>query len=154
QSIYKRGRLPDMVAVRVIITASVAFAIVLFVVFVPVPINRVRGLALVQTRPEASSQVQLRRSAILMELNCQPGDKVTRGQVLARFRDPDLEDRISSFKTQRDIASQKVRALQPQLEKANSQGHQEEASKIHTELTESEKDRETAEGLLKAAEQT
>src|SRR5262249_41538291 len=90
QSIYKRGRLPDMSAVRVTITALVAFAIVAFLAFVPVPISRVRGLALVQTRPESSSQVQLRRSAILTELNVQPGDEVERGRVLARFRDPDL----------------------------------------------------------------
>ncbi|MBY0227987.1 MAG: hypothetical protein K2W96_01770 [Gemmataceae bacterium] len=115
KGIYKRGRLPEMKRARVLITGSVFAALLLFLFLVPVPISRVRGPALVQARPDATSSVPLRRSAILTELRFHPGDRVRKGQELARFRDPDLEEKLEEARTQRDNAQVQVTELGQQM---------------------------------------
>src|SRR5260370_26699493 len=57
KNIYKRGRLPDMKRWRVVTTASVVGAVVLFVCLVPLPINRVGGRGLVQPMPDATDKL-------------------------------------------------------------------------------------------------
>ena len=78
KNIYQRGRLPDMKRKRVLITSAAVAALVLILALVPMPISRIRGLAVVQPHPDASSQVVLKRSAILVRLKVQPGEEVTR----------------------------------------------------------------------------
>ena len=43
----------------------------------PMPISRIRGLAVVQAHPDASTQIVLKKSAILVRLKVQPGETVT-----------------------------------------------------------------------------
>ncbi len=120
KNIHKRGRLPDMKTVRVAITASVAFALVLFLAFVPIPISRIRGLALVQPHHDATSQVQLRRPAILTDVKVRPGDTVRKGEELARFRDYDLEDRLKAAELQHTTALKQRKLLETQREAVSS----------------------------------
>lgn len=114
QGIHKRGRLPDMKRTRVLMTTAVLTPVVLFLIFVPVPMSRLRGLALVQAIPENSSQISLRRTALLVELNVAPGDHVTKGQVLAVFRDPDLEEKIAQTRAEFQNASDYLKSLEKQ----------------------------------------
>jgi putative peptide zinc metalloprotease protein len=111
KSIHRRGRLPDMKRPRVLITTSVLVVVLLFVCFVPVPISRIRGLALVQAHPVHSSQIVLSRSALLERLYVRAGDKVTTGMLLASFSDPDLEEKISQALAERENARQYLRDL-------------------------------------------
>jgi len=115
QAIYKRGRLPDMKRVRVLITSTVVGAILLFLALVPVPISRIRGLALVQAHPDDSSQILLRRSAILRSLKVRPGDYVTKGEELAVFHDPELESKIAEATAELTVSETNLQYLQQQL---------------------------------------
>jgi putative peptide zinc metalloprotease protein len=94
-NIYRRGRLPDMKRARVLATSAVALAIIGFLCFVPVPISRIRGVGLVQPHPDATDVVMVRRSGYLVELKAHAGDHVKQGEVLAKFRDPELEDELT-----------------------------------------------------------
>jgi putative peptide zinc metalloprotease protein len=114
KNIVKRGRLPDMKRKRVLITAFVAFAIAMVLVLVPMPISRIRGLAVVQAHPDASTQIVLKKSAILVRLKVQPGEKVTRGQVLAEFRDMDNEEKLAAKRSERDSAQEYLQRLEEQ----------------------------------------
>ena len=141
KNIHKRGRLPEMKPVRVLITGSALFALLLFLALVPIPISRVRGPALVQARPGATSSLGLPRSAILLELRFQPGDKVRQGQELARFRDPDLEDRLVSAKEQVANLRYQVQELREQAAKVTDRTEKDRISREKT----------TAEGDLSRA---
>jgi multidrug efflux pump subunit AcrA (membrane-fusion protein) len=88
----------------------------LFVCFVPLPISRVRGAALVQPHPDATSQVGLRRNAILTEVKAGPGDRVKEGMVLATFRDDDLEQKLSAAQAEWQSAEGQRRLLEDQKE--------------------------------------
>jgi putative peptide zinc metalloprotease protein len=114
QSIHKRGRLPDMKRTRVMITSACVLALLLFLALVPVPISRIRGVALVQGDPDFSSQVTLKRTAILQELYAAPGARVRQGDQLAVFRDPELEDKLAQAKTELDSSVQQLDQLQAQ----------------------------------------
>lgn len=142
KNIYRRGRLPDMKRTRVLITLSV-FTVLLGVLFlVPVPISRVRGLALVQPPSDQTSSVPLRRTAVLREVKAQVGDQVVEGQVLAIFRDPDLEERTSAARTQLRTVSLQLRELEQQkshlpgsLTVAERQRYADEIAKVEAEET-------------------
>lgn len=114
RAIHRRGRLPDMKRLRVMVSTAALVAVILFLCFVPVPISRIRGLALVQAHPDSSSQISLKRSAILDQLKVAPGDQVSRGMVLAVFRDPDLEEKLAQAQAEWDNARVYVRQLREQ----------------------------------------
>jgi putative peptide zinc metalloprotease protein len=115
KNIYKRGRLPDMKRNRVLITSAVGLLILLFVFLVPVPISRVRGLALVQGDPAHSSSVHLRRSALLKESRFRPGDFVREREVLALFADPDLAEKLGAAETKWETALSQMQFLERQM---------------------------------------
>ncbi|MFO0845115.1 MAG: biotin/lipoyl-binding protein, partial [Gemmataceae bacterium] len=114
KGIHKRGRLPDMKRARVMVTSSVVAAVLLFLALVPVPISRLRGLALVQAEPEYSSQITLKRTALLQELKVAPGDHVAKGQVLAVFRDPDLEEKVAQSRAELQNSTDYLKSLERQ----------------------------------------
>jgi putative peptide zinc metalloprotease protein len=114
KGIHRRGRLPDMKRGRVMISAAVLAAIIGFLVLVPVPISRIRSLGLVQPHPDATSQVVLKRTAILDQLKVAPGDRVRQGHVLAVFRDPDLEDKLAAATFDHENATLQLKLLQEQ----------------------------------------
>jgi len=115
KSIYRRGRLPDMKRNRVMITSAVGLAVLLFLFLVPVPISRIRGLALVQGDPAHTSSVHLRRHALLKESRFRPGDFVREREVLATFEDPDLAEKLSAAETKLETALSQVRFLERQI---------------------------------------
>ncbi|NBO92204.1 MAG: hypothetical protein EBV06_07795 [Planctomycetia bacterium] len=148
KNIYKRGRLPDMKRVRVLITSGVFLALLAVVFLIPVPISRIRGLALVQSQSEASGAVPLRRAGILNELRFQAGDTVREKDVLATFRDPELEEKIASSRTQLETATRQARYLEKQ---ENEPGlGEEERFKLRQEAVRARSDEHRAEVQLES----
>ncbi len=128
KGIHRRGRLPDMKRSRVLISSTVLVLIFLFLAFVPVPISRLRGLALVQAHPEHSSQIVLRRTSLLSELKVAPGDHVTRGQILAVFRDPELEERVAQTRAELQNSVDYLKSLEKQKNDSNDPREQRQIS--------------------------
>jgi multidrug efflux pump subunit AcrA (membrane-fusion protein) len=121
KNIYRRGRLPDMKRWRVIATATVGAGLVLFIFLVPFPRTRVvRAVGLVEAHPEATSKVYLRFSSSLMdlngatltELNVRDGQKVEKGDVLAKFVNRDLDRKLATARSEQAAAEADLNAKQ------------------------------------------
>jgi len=112
KAIYRRGRLPDMKSWRVLASAAVVTALLLFVFLVPVPVSRIRGNALVQADPLATGKVYVRRDSILTKLNVRAGDFVEAGEVLAEFRDPELEGDLLKAEIEKKDAFERIKVLE------------------------------------------
>jgi putative peptide zinc metalloprotease protein len=151
KNVYKRGRLPDMKKTRVLITSGVALAILLVLCLVPVPISRVRGLALVQPRTEATGAVPLRRSARLEELRFQAGDTVREKEVLATFHDPDLAEKLAAARAQLETATRQGRYLRERLMETGLAP--EEKSKLSADESQVRGDETKADALLVSLKQ-
>jgi putative peptide zinc metalloprotease protein len=91
RNIYRRGRLPDMKRWRVMVTCTVVVGFVLFLFLVPVPLGRVRGVGLVQAQADYSSKLYVKQPGTLEKLFVRPGDKVKAGDVVAIFRNLEME---------------------------------------------------------------
>jgi multidrug efflux pump subunit AcrA (membrane-fusion protein) len=120
KNIHKRGRLPDMKRWRVLTSAAVLTAAVLFVCLVPVPVSRIRGVGLVQPQHDAMDHVFVRQPGTLKELYVRPGMEVRKGEKLAQFYNRDLEAELASAVTDRDVADQQVEYLEQQQQKAQA----------------------------------
>ena len=94
KAIYRRGRLPDMKKWRVLASAAVLTALILFACLVPVPASRIRGQAIVQADPAAAGKLYVRHDGILVKLNVRAGDKVNAGDVVAVFEDRELDNEL------------------------------------------------------------
>lgn len=147
KGIHRRGRLPDMKRNRVIVTSVVAGVVLVFLCFVPVPISRLRGLAIVQAHPEHSSQIVLKRTALLQKLLVKPGDRVTKDQELAVFRDPDLEEKLSQARAELENADETIRQLRTQKRETTVP---QERSRIDDQLITALGKQQTAEATLEA----
>ena len=93
KNIYKRGRLPDMKRWRVVASGVVVTAFILFLVCVPLPLNKVRGRGLVEPQPEHSVKMFVRYPGVLEKLNVRTGQHVEQGEELAVFRNLEVERR-------------------------------------------------------------
>jgi putative peptide zinc metalloprotease protein len=118
KNIHRRGRLPDMKRWRVVLSGSILVGLLLFVLLVPVPISRVRGVGLVQVVPEAQSKVYVRHPGTLERLRVRDGQEVKKGDVLAEFSNRDLEVELDMARTERDNAQRQVEELLRQRENA------------------------------------
>jgi putative peptide zinc metalloprotease protein len=90
KNIYRRGRLPDMKRWRVMVSSTVVIGAVLFVCLVPVPISRLRGVGLVEA-DQVVGKVFPRGRGILTDVHFRAGEEVHEGELMAEFRNPDLE---------------------------------------------------------------
>jgi putative peptide zinc metalloprotease protein len=132
KSIYKRGRVPDMKKWRVLASTTVLTGLILFACLVPVPVSRIRGPALVQSDPAATGKVYVQRDGILTKLNVRPGDHVEKGEVLAEFRDPDLEAKLHKAQIEFFDADWHYRWLHDKLRQTNDL---DEKNKITTKMS-------------------
>lgn len=116
KNLYKRGRLPDMKPQRVTISASVLTAVILFFFLVPLPVSRVREMALVQVPPSAAEHVHVQvPSSILKALHVDDGQTVPKDYVLAEFTNLEVENQLDETKTERDIKEAAYRAAEKML---------------------------------------
>jgi len=84
---------------RVALTTAVAVAAILVFFLVPLPVSRVRQVALVQPQPEASEKVFVEIPAILEKLHVRDGQEVREGDLLAEFRSLDMENKLQEAVT-------------------------------------------------------
>ncbi|HBI46371.1 MAG TPA: hypothetical protein DDY78_26495, partial [Planctomycetales bacterium] len=110
KNIYKRGRLPDMKRWRVVTTGVVVTAFVLFLVCVPLPLNKVRGKGLVEPQPEFSVKMFVRYPGVLEKLNVRTGQRVEQGEELAVFRNIEVERRRGEAATNEGAHQKKAHA--------------------------------------------
>ncbi len=151
KSIYKRGRFPDMKKWRVLASAAVLTALVLFACLVPVPVSRIRGSALILADPSATGKVYVRHDpgAILTKLNIRPGNYVTVGEVLAEFRDPELDADLLKAEIERDNAYDRKKTLQDKLRQTTEP---KDRDKLLTEMSKLENEYGTAKAQVQALE--
>ncbi len=149
KNIHRRGRLPDMKRWRVVTSSCVLIAVVLFVCLVPIPISRIRRVGLIQPHPDAMSQVVVRQGGKLADLKVQPGGAVKKGQVLAVFADPELENKLGAAREQVDGHKSHKRAL---LEKKDVVSDPKERTKIDRDVADLDGKVRTAEAELAGLE--
>jgi putative peptide zinc metalloprotease protein len=97
-NIYRRGRLPDMKRWRVIMSSCVVLAVLGFVFFVPVRINKVTGIGVIQAKPEAIETLHTQIPGVLDRLFVREGDEVKKGEEIARFVDVKVEQALAKAK--------------------------------------------------------
>jgi putative peptide zinc metalloprotease protein len=111
KNLHKRGRLPDMKSGRVTLSAiGLGTLIVLFFVL-PLPVSRVRQIALVQVQPTAVEKMIVYTPGILEQLYVKDGEAVKKEQILAVFRNLELENQLVDAQTQYDIADNQSQSL-------------------------------------------
>jgi putative peptide zinc metalloprotease protein len=106
KNIHKRGRLPDMKPARVTVSVCILLAVVLCFFLVPLPVSRVREKSLVELPAGSFEELPVpivmidRQEApvFLDKLEVHDGQHVTQGQVLATFRNDDLEAKIEALR--------------------------------------------------------
>ncbi len=118
KNLHRRGRLPDMKRWRVLTTSAVAAAILLFVCFVPVPIGRIRGQALVQALPDDSANVFVKSPGILEELKVRPGQHVEKGDELARFGNRERQTELDTYLAEAATYANQLVVLQREREES------------------------------------
>jgi hypothetical protein len=150
KNIHKRGRFPDMKRWRVVTSGAVLTAAVLFVCLVPVPVSRVRGVALVQPQPDAMDHVFVRQPGILKALYARPGAEVRKGEKLAEFINRDLDAELASAVTDREVANKEVVSLERQMQELNNDPT--ESGKLVIEIGKAKTRQQTAIGKVQGYE--
>jgi multidrug efflux pump subunit AcrA (membrane-fusion protein) len=121
--------------------AVVAVVVGLFF-FLPLPINRVRQVGVVQVHPDVREQVFVGHSGTLVELNVRDGQRVKEGFVLARLTNSDLAVELDAAETESRVYYRYVARLDVQY---NELKDPDEKAKIKSQSREYESKRKQAE---------
>jgi len=117
KNVRKRGRLPDMKPIRVVITTAIV-AVVLFVVFfIPMPVTRIREHGTVQVQPTYIAHVTVETPGILKTIYVKEGQTVNQGKILAEFINTALENQREKVASQIDSTAQILATYNDQLSK-------------------------------------
>jgi putative peptide zinc metalloprotease protein len=125
ESLYKRGRLPDMKRGRVWASVIVVAAFLMFVFLVPLPVSRVRDLALVDMEPQAMQKVFVKEPGTLEVIRVRDGQRVQKGDILAEFRNVDVDNEIGETESEIRIRMVQQNELGERLRSTSD--HQERA---------------------------
>ncbi|MCS6852260.1 MAG: biotin/lipoyl-binding protein [Gemmataceae bacterium] len=118
-NLHKRGRLPDMKPARVWTTCTILTLIVLFIFTVPLPVARVRETALIELKPEAVEKVFVPfPGGVLEHMPIRYGQYVEKGDILAQFRNIELENQLEEARSEYDIRTAQIAALRKQRDEA------------------------------------
>jgi putative peptide zinc metalloprotease protein len=147
KSLYKRGRVPDMKRWRVLTSAAVLTALVLFACLVPIPVSRIRGPALIQADPQEASKLYVHRDGILRHLYVRPGNYVQAGQLIAEFEDQELEADLIKADVEYREAVLRLKVLENRLQQTNED---KDKARIAREIGQMTTKREKAEAQQKA----
>ena len=108
KNIRQRGRLPDMKAKRVSITASLFASVIATVFLLPLPISRIVDTGLVAVDPQYAEPVGLIDPGHLEAIHAREGQKVRKGDALLTFGSRSLqeqrEDAFARWDEQRTVA--------------------------------------------------
>jgi putative peptide zinc metalloprotease protein len=100
KNLHRRGRLPDMKTGRAVVSGLIVGSVLIAFFVVPLPVSRVRQVGLVQLQDGAEHPVLLREDGRLEELKVQDGQFVHEGEVLARLRNRELEQKWDEAEAQ------------------------------------------------------
>lgn len=102
--------------VKVTLTTFVIVGLVLAAFVLPLPVGRVRQVALVQLQSEGQIAVPIRETAVLSQLYVRDGQYVEAGTVLAEFTSLDLSNKLSDEEAQCEIYQKQVNTVQRALQ--------------------------------------
>jgi putative peptide zinc metalloprotease protein len=150
KNIHKRGRLPDMKSVRVVITSAVVLAVVVAFFFLPLPyVSRVRQLGLVELQPGAVAKVSVLVPSTPEKIYVTEGQAVRKGAELAQFGSLALSEREFTFKAQKHEQDRLIEKLKGELRQVTGS----EESQIRQRLSEAIAQSKKVEGQLLGVEQ-
>lgn len=109
KNLARRGRLPDMKSIRVILTSIVGVSLVLGFFLVPLPVTRIRDYGIVQFHPDYISQMFVNTDAVLKKVHVKEGEQVVKGKILAEFENVELEKRHIEAKTAQHTKSELIK---------------------------------------------
>ncbi len=132
---------------RVTLTAIGLGTLVVLFFFLPLPVSRVRQVALVQVQPTAAGKMFVYTPGILHELEVRDGEHVKRDQLLAVFRNLELDTQFVDAKTQFDIADNQAHSLKL-LSLDQGGADPEEQSKLKLKITTALGERAKAESQM------
>lgn len=122
KNVQRRGRLPDMKPVRVAISAAVLLAALAAVFLIPLPL-RVRTLAIVQIDPAHTLKVETpEMGGFLSERLVQDGQRVRKGDIIARLENPNLEIDLKLNEKNQALRQEQVHALQADVFRTTAEG--------------------------------
>src|SRR5439155_9811861 len=145
KNIHKRGRLPDMKSVRVIVSATVLAAVLFVFFFVPLPVSRVRHSGLVQMQPGRFEHVHVEVPGKLEKVNVKEGQWVAAGTVLAEFSNLNLKNQEDDAKTRYDVKTKEIAWLSQQLLTASRNPNPKDVEKLKQDKSTAERDKLNAE---------
>lgn len=142
-----------MKPVRATVSAVFVAAVVLGFFLIPMPfVSRVRHVALVQVQPEYEVKVYAPLTGgLLEELHVKNGQRVQKGDLLAEFRDIELDSQLQEARTQYDIANEEVRALQRDIGETSQDPT--ERAKVEYKLTQQRAERDRWYRMIQVYEQ-
>lgn len=148
KNIHKRGRLPDMKSGRVTLSAIGLGTLIVLFFFLPLPVARVRQqYALLQVQPNHVEKMFLYEPGILDQLHVRDGQEVKKDQILAVFRNLDLDTKLIDAKTQYDIYDTQAESLK-RLAVEQGSADPDEQMRLQLKLANALGDRGKAESLV------
>jgi multidrug efflux pump subunit AcrA (membrane-fusion protein) len=142
-----------MKPLRVTVSLAVLGSLLLAAFLVPLPIGRVRQVvrfntdwALVQVEPDANAAVYVIVPGILEKLHVKNGQTVEKGDVLAEFRNLELETQLEDARTQYDINNERMRSLIRQAGESNLD--RTERSRLESQVAEARGERDRYERMI------
>jgi putative peptide zinc metalloprotease protein len=130
---------------RVIVT-TLAFAGLTGLFFlVPLPVNRLRGVALVMPQPESLHRFYATVPGVLEFLPIQTGQLVSRDEVLATLFNREVETKLATARAEVEAGEQAVRAL---LEQSNRTNKEADKRKISENILQASRSLEKSRQIL------
>jgi putative peptide zinc metalloprotease protein len=120
--LYKRGRIPDMKQLRVLACLGVLGLIVVGFFVVPLPVSRVRQMAVIEVQPTHIKHVTVPWPAVLEELYVHDGQYVPEGYELARLSSRDLFTQESEARAQATLYKELISLLRGQRDGPSDAG--------------------------------
>ena len=115
RSLYRRGRIPDMKSWRVAVTSCLLLTLVAGFFMIPLPVNRLRGVALVVPQPEGTQKLYATQPGKLENLSIRTGQLVDLDETLAVLVNADYESKLGAARAEMDSGQSSLRALLDQL---------------------------------------
>ncbi len=115
----QRGRLPDMKTNRLVTSIAIVTAIVTAFLMVPLPISRVMETGMLQVPEQYQAKVYLSAPGFLEEIRVRDGQPVVKGQLLAVFGNPDMEEQNLKAVSEMQVADGQIRAISAYMADSN-----------------------------------
>src|SRR5260370_3268806 len=116
KNLNRLGRLPDMTPVKVTLTKAAVIGLVLVMFVMPMPVSRVRQVALVQIQSDGMVSIPVEVAGVLEKIYVRDGQYVAAGTLLAEFSRLDLDIQLREEETQCENYQKQQDSLQRELQ--------------------------------------